>query len=91
MRGPDGTTYPMDAEYVEIVPLERLVFRSRAVGRKPMFEMLTTIEFVDRGEKTEMRFNTRALMVTGDAVGPLQGMTQGWTESLERLQAEVEA
>ena len=55
-----------------------------------MFEMLTTVTFADRGGKTEMNFDTRALMVTGDAAGPLSGMTQGWTESLDRLKAEVE-
>jgi hypothetical protein len=37
-----------------------------------------------------MNFDTRAVMVTGEAAGPLQGMTQGWTESLERLKAALE-
>lgn len=92
MRGPDGNVYPMKGEFREIVPPERLVFTAYAVGPKgeKMFEMLTTVRFAERGGKTEMHFNTRAIMLTGDAAGPLAGMTQGWTESLERLKAEVE-
>jgi uncharacterized protein YndB with AHSA1/START domain len=92
MRGPDGTVHPMAGEYREIVPPERLVFTAWAIGPngERMFEMLTTVTFADRGDKTEMNFNTRVLKLTGAAAGPLQGMTQGWTESLERLKAEVE-
>jgi uncharacterized protein YndB with AHSA1/START domain len=92
MRGPDGTIYPMQGEFKEIVAPERVVFSAWALNPRGerMFEMLTTVTFADRGGKTEMTFHTRAVMVTGEAAGPLQGMTQGWTESLERLKAEVE-
>ena len=92
MRGPDGNVYPMKGEFREIVPPERLAFTAWAVGPngEKMFEMLTTVVFADRGEKTEMHFETRAIMLTPDAAGPLAGMTQGWTESLERLTTEVE-
>jgi hypothetical protein len=31
----------------------------------------------------------RALKLTGEAARPFQGMTQGWTESLDRLGEEV--
>ncbi len=93
MRGPDGTIYPMQGQFKEIVAPERIVFSAWALNKQgaPMFEMLTTVTFTDLGGgRTEMNFNTRAVMVTGEAAGPLQGMTQGWTESLERLKAEVE-
>ncbi len=91
MRGPDGTVYPMKGEFREIVVPERLVFTSWAAGPdgKPMFEMLNTVTFAERNGKTEMTLDVRALMVTGLAARPLQGMTQGWTESLDRLEAEV--
>lgn len=91
MRGPDGNVYPMRGEFREIVPPERLVFMSSAAGPdgKPMFEMLNTVTFTERNGKTELRLDVRALMVTGLAARPLQGMTQGWTETLERLQNEV--
>lgn len=92
MRGPDGSVYPMGGEFVEIAPPSRVVFRAWAVNARGqrMFETLTAVELIERGAKTEMHFNTRAVKVTGEAAGPLSGMTQGWTESLERLKAEVE-
>ncbi len=91
MRGPDGNVYPMLGEYREVAPPERLVFTSRAMAAngQPMFEMLNTVTFAERGGKTEMTLEVCALRLTGDAAGPLAGMTQGWTESLERLEAEV--
>lgn len=92
MRGPDGNIYPMKGEFREIVEPERLVFTSSAPGRdgNPMFEMLNTVTFSERGGKTELTLDVRALMVTGDAARPLQGMTQGWTETLDKLGADVE-
>jgi uncharacterized protein YndB with AHSA1/START domain len=92
MRGPDGTVYPMLGEYREIVAPERLVFTSKALGPsgQPMFEMLNTVTFADRGGKTELTLDVRALMLTPDAARPLEGMTQGWTETLERLGEEVD-
>lgn len=91
MRGPDGNVYPMTGAFREVVEPERLVFTSSAPNRedKPMFEMLNTVTFTERGGKTELTLEVRALMVTGDAAYPLQGMTQGWTETLDRLGAEV--
>ncbi len=91
MRAPDGSVYPMTGEFREIVPPERLVFSSWAIGPggERMFEMLTTVTFAERGDKTEMNLNTRVVKLTGAAAGPLQGMTQGWTESLERLGEEL--
>ena len=58
---------------------------------KPMFELLNTITFADRGGKTEMTAKIRAIRITGDAAFPLAGMTQGWIEMLERLQAFLES
>jgi uncharacterized protein YndB with AHSA1/START domain len=92
MRGPDGTVYPMKGEFREIAPPDRLVFTSSAAGHdgKPLFEMVNTVTFISRGSRTEMKLEVRAQMVTGDAAYPLQGMTIGWTQSLERLQTEIE-
>lgn len=89
MRGPDGNVYPMKGEFREIVPPERLVFMSSAAGPDGKLEMLNTVTFTERNGKTEMTLDVRAIMVTGLAARPLQGLTQGWTESLDRLQSEV--
>ena len=92
MRGPDGSIYPMEGEYKEIDAPERLVFSSWALNARGerMFQMLNKVTFADGAGKTEMTVHTRAVMVTGEAASPLQGMTQGWTETIDRLQSEVE-
>jgi uncharacterized protein YndB with AHSA1/START domain len=89
MRGPDGTIYPMNGEVREVIPPERLVFMSSAPGPdgKPMFELLNTITLIDRAGKTEMTAEIRAVRITANAAFALAGMTQGWQEMLDRLQA----
>jgi uncharacterized protein YndB with AHSA1/START domain len=54
---------------------------------QPMFEMRNVITFAGRGGKTVMTAEIRAVRITGNAAFALAGMTQGWTEMLERLQA----
>ncbi len=91
MRGPDGTIYPMLGEYREVVPPARLVFSSWPIGPngERLFESLNTITFVERGGKTEMTADIQVAEVTGEAAPALSGMTQGWTEMLDRLGEEV--
>jgi uncharacterized protein YndB with AHSA1/START domain len=72
-----------------VIPPERLVFMSSAPGPdgKPMFELLNTITLIDRAGKTEMTAEIRAVRITANAAFALAGMTQGWQEMLDRLQA----
>ena len=87
MRGPDGTVYPMAGRYREIVPPERLVFISAALDTEgtPLFEVLTTVTFAERGGKTALTLQARVIRTSADAAPYLQGMEAGWTQSLERL------
>jgi uncharacterized protein YndB with AHSA1/START domain len=59
----------------------------RKEERNPVGEMLQTVTFEDQGGKTKLtirtRFNTVAIR---DAMVKM-GMTEGWTQSLERLEA----
>jgi uncharacterized protein YndB with AHSA1/START domain len=91
MRSPDGTVYPMTGVIREIVTPERLVFTSIALGAagEHLLECLTTVTFADEGGKTRLTLQTRAVAVTADAVGYLQGMETGWTQSIDRLEALV--
>ncbi len=87
MRGPDGTVYPMTGTYREIVPPERLVFISAALDTEgaPLFEVLTTVTFAERGGKTALTLQARVVRTSAEAAPYLQGMEAGWTQSLERL------
>lgn len=91
MRGPDGTVYPMTGRFVEIVEPERLVFTSSALDAngEPLFEVLNTVTFVDDNGKTAMTLHVSVSKIQPAAASHLAGMTQGWTETLDRLADEV--
>ncbi len=91
MRGPGGTVYPMTGAYQEIVEPERLVFTSAALDEqgKPLFEVLNTVTFAEQGGKTTQTLRARVVNKTGNAARYLEGMEEGWTQSLERLEAHL--
>jgi uncharacterized protein YndB with AHSA1/START domain len=87
MRGPDGTVYPMTGVYQEVVEPERIVFTSAALDAEgnPLFEVLTTVTFVEQDGKTKQTLHARVIKRTAEAAPYLKGMEAGWTQSLERL------
>jgi len=87
MCGPDGTVYPMSGVYREIIEPERLVFTSSALDKegKPLFEVLHTVTFAEKGGKTTLTTKARILSSTPEGASYLPGMEAGWTQSLERL------
>lgn len=87
MRAPDGTVYPMTGVYREVVPPERIVFTSSALdeAEQPLFEILTTVTFIEQDGKTTLTVEARVLKFTAEAVQHLEGMEMGWTQTLERL------
>jgi uncharacterized protein YndB with AHSA1/START domain len=89
MRGPDGTVYPMTGGYREVSAPARLVFVSAALDAQsqPLFEVLTTVTFVEHGGKTTLTMRAHVLSKTVNADQYLKGMEQGWTQSLDRLGA----
>lgn len=88
MRGPDGTVYPMPGEFHEVVAPDRLVFSSSAVDGA--LEVLTTVTFADEGEKTKMTLEAIVVKATAEAKFALNGMREGWTQTLERLAADLD-
>ena len=91
MRGPDGTIYFIGGFYQEIVELEKLVFSSSPLDglEHPLLDVLHTITFVDRGPKTRLTVQTQVLRSTDESIPYLEGMEEGWKQSLERLNAYV--
>lgn len=55
-----------------------------------MHENLNEVTFVDKGGKTEMTLKVTVLRTTPEFAKPLEGMEQGWTQSLEKLEALLE-
>jgi uncharacterized protein YndB with AHSA1/START domain len=93
MRALDGTEYPCKGEYLEIVPNLRLVMTNIATdaAAKPVLDGLTTVTFAEANGKTKLTVDTRATALVAYAVHYLQGMNAGWTQSLDRLDAEATA
>jgi uncharacterized protein YndB with AHSA1/START domain len=92
MRGPDGTVYPMTGIFQEIVEPERLVFTSSALDKNgnPLFEVLTTVTFLEQSGKTKLTLRASVTKATAEAAPYLAGMEQGWSQSLDRLAQEVD-
>jgi uncharacterized protein YndB with AHSA1/START domain len=91
MRAPDGREYPCRGIFREVAKPERLVFTNDAIGEDgaPVLEGLTTVLFAEEGGKTTLTLRTRAKAVVDFARAYLSGMEIGWTQSLEKLEAEV--
>jgi uncharacterized protein YndB with AHSA1/START domain len=87
MKGPDGTIYPMNGAYQEITAPERLVFISAALDERgnKLFEILNTVTFAEQEGKTKLTLKATVSKITPDAWKYLDGMDQGWSQSLERL------
>ena len=81
-----GSRYPMEGTYQEIVPPERLVFTSSAVmDGKPVLENETTVTFEEVDGKTRLTLHVVVSKVAPEGEGPLAGMKQGWSQSLDKL------
>lgn len=93
MHGPDGTRYRCHGVYQEIVPAERLVFTNVATDAagKAVLDGMTTVTFAEQNGKTKLTVRTGGIALVDYATAYLEGMEIGWTQSLERRDAEVAA
>lgn len=104
MRGPDGAPMWGKFVYREIVRPERIVFvnsfsnENGDVTRHPMapgwpLEMLTTFTFEDVGGKARLTTTSVALNATDAECTMFEAnhdsMTQGWTGTLDQLEAHL--
>jgi uncharacterized protein YndB with AHSA1/START domain len=91
MRAPDGSEYPSQGVYREIIPPERLVFTNTAVDKdgNVIIDGFTTVTFADQDGKTKLTLQTRGTAKVAYAANYLKGMETGWTQSLERLAQEL--
>jgi uncharacterized protein YndB with AHSA1/START domain len=91
MRAPDGTVYPMTGRFVEIDRPHRLVFATAGIDEEgeAMFEVLNTVAFAGVAGGTEISLVARVTSATAAGSQFLAGMSQGWSENLDRLAAFV--
>jgi uncharacterized protein YndB with AHSA1/START domain len=93
MRAPDGTVFPMTGTFREVVAPERLVFTAVAEDNdgNALLEGLCTVTFTEQGGKTTLTVHETAVGFAAVAKQMLAGMETGWAQSLERLDAVVQA
>jgi uncharacterized protein YndB with AHSA1/START domain len=58
---------------------------------KPVLDGKTTVTFAEADGKTKMTVSTGAIALVDFATAYLDGMEIGWTQSLQRLDAEIAA
>ena len=89
MRGPDGMEYPYGGILDDYDPPRRLVLAGKIDdGRSEgVFEQLTTVNFLDEGGQTRLVVETSAIKAAPEARPMLEGMSEGWKQSLERLES----
>jgi len=87
MRAPDGSTYPCGGVYQEIDEPSRLVFTNDATDAsgKVVLQGRTTVLFDAVGERTKLTVRSRATAMVDYATVYLEGMQEGWSQSLEKL------
>src|SRR4030095_523220 len=91
MRGPDGTVYPMDGEFHEIVEPERIVFTSAALDENAnrVLEVINTVTFTEESGKTKLTLHAAVYKVTDQGLSYADGMSEGWNQSFDRLDEYV--
>ncbi len=91
MRGPDGKVYPMAGVFNEVVKPSRIVFSNTPLDEKgnPIFEVLTTVSLAEEGGRTRLTVRAKAEKTPVSAAPMLDGMEEGWSQSLDRLSEKV--
>jgi len=92
MQAPDKTIYPMGGEFHEIVEPDRLVFTTAALDKNGnrLFEVLNTVTFSDENAKTKLSLHAAVSNITEEGKPYIEGMNDGWIESIDRLAEFVE-
>jgi uncharacterized protein YndB with AHSA1/START domain len=94
MRAPDGTVFPMKGTFHEVLEFERLIFTARAhedAAGNPQIQTFNTATFAERDGQTTLTLRAVVVGSTPDVAGPIGGMEQGWSQSLDRLREVAES
>jgi len=92
MQAPDKTIYPMDGEFHEIVVPDKLVLTTAALDKQGhrLFEVVNTVTFSDENGKTKISLHASVSNITEEGRPYLDGMNEGWNQSMDRLAELVE-
>jgi uncharacterized protein YndB with AHSA1/START domain len=90
MRSPEGDEYPVDAEFVEIVPPERIVYRNappkgEVWGNNPPPSFVRTITFEEADGRTTLTLRAEFDSAEDKQRAVRRGFVEGTNESYDRL------
>lgn len=91
---PPWENNPMEGEFVEVSPPERLVFTARAhrnANGEWGIDNLNELTFEEADGKTVMRLTTTVRKVSDEILPALGGMELGWSQSFEKLSDRLAA
>ena len=84
MLGPDGSEYPQNGTFSEIVPPEMIAMSaSFEYGGGASHEVLMKYQFDDLGDKTKLTMHSTYLT----DFGPREGVIAGWNSNFDSLVA----
>jgi uncharacterized protein YndB with AHSA1/START domain len=81
MHAPNGTDFPNESVFVEIVQPERIVFKHLA----PVHAFLATVEFSHQSEQTAIRYSL-LFPTAADCERSQRYVAQGNEENFDRLE-----
>jgi uncharacterized protein YndB with AHSA1/START domain len=90
MRSPDGDEYPVDVEFIEIVPPERIVYRNappkgEVWGDNPPPSFVRTITFEEVDGRTTLTLRAEFDTAADKQAVMRRGFVDGTNESYDRL------
>jgi uncharacterized protein YndB with AHSA1/START domain len=87
LKDADGTECPVGGAFRQVVEPERLDFTELSLDREArlLFKAPTTVIFAERGGKTELTVQVRAIALDENAVFMIGAMDKGWTQTLDHL------
>lgn len=86
MRGSDGADFPFTGTYREIVPPAKLVWTGEFASG-PADQMTTVVTFEEQGQKTKVHVLQTFHVMTPEIEQATKGARQGWTMTLDQLEA----
>jgi uncharacterized protein YndB with AHSA1/START domain len=91
MRSPEGQDHWTRGSYTEIVPHSRLVIDMNAVGEQDrvLFRAHTIVNLADAAGGTRLEVTQTYTLLDPVAAPMIQGASQGWSQTLDRLEHEV--
>jgi len=82
-----GQRWPMKGVFQEIQAPSKLTFKNQAIDEagNRLIDGVTTVVLEEENGKTKLTLTTTAKAVVPQAEAMIEGMEQGWTQSIDKL------